>query len=1467
MPAVQSPTCVAPQYVLSYIRGKETARTNNERSFMALVNYNNIYNPYSRAIYNGSAMSAGSCGSLSSAGGIGSCGYAGSCGGNGSLSYAYGSTSSVNRGSSSGINRGITYTGSAGNTGRTGSTSYAGSARNAGSTSCAGSTGSVGYIGSSYVGSAGSMAFGGSVGSIGSAGYVASPFSSLSTNMKKVANSMSGNNIEDRTITLMLQTMQNFVSGKIPLKNAVQILKNYGIKDIQITDSNTKSIKFTLGEKSYTFSCSSEYKSGSPTKEFYSKSDLQGKGTCYFSDKMLNEYFDISYKDSDGTVLYTLKPDCGYTSADKLGRALFNQYSQDLLLDNFLNNKNREVESGSLLSRETADGTIITTQNYTQYIDEIGLAEGEDAKKLRDEALNKLLDDFTLGNLTTSQASAILTAIGVTDKKFDETQEGLYEYTFKYDGVSYTIRCNKAAAESSTDAPLPNYITNLDSSLITPRPIGEVVKPGAASEGLTFGLGKPVQMGGTISIPPLNTDTDYTTEAVVSEVKDDTTEVEANWNEFLENGDYDKLLNFLNGSNEIEPEEMLDLYNSISEVLDAEFTTSDADRNLKNTLEGAKDILMHSMYKNITGKVWDGDKYSFARDIFYAAVLGSEINKTAIQMVRDMDDVFYMSESQKESLNNILKNPDNANTTEWEFLSQMNTILRMLATPEDATREMSSLGMTCAQLYISFNAKYGIDSETFNELYLIAGDYALNSGTEPGTVENSQEFLNALEAYITGDVRELRSMSANIQPKLENEIEGSEQYNKLYDIYTNLEDSIQNLTLLANPNDPVFIEKLANKMSNSDLKFTYDNFVEIYQEVLGIDTITLDDIAACSIIYTKFVQLIANTEDEDAISDYNKLLADYSFKDIVINDNAQDDTPQAYNVNVNKRSLDWNKNENTQQSKKINRMTTNQALGICDIDFSGDIDPRGEVYRRSIFVKENLTDEQREYVRKSYIECANMDMVKELIGENIFGLEIPDGLSTWIPVAGDLEGYIKNSSQIRIDYLDGKINKAQKIEREAIEFGVTIVKLCTSALVLGGKAISFLGKMVVKFAPAKYSLLTGLLTGMGCKSAEKLLAKFSKTEIGQLFDLLFKKGKLGEFIKNASNVVTENGIRSWLKENKGTNVGEQVEGNTQGTGTGPNGASGAGGGGSSPSNNNNPSFSDIALAKLDSWTQQASQSGNWLYYNDSNGNKNVIMPQVTVSANMSWYSKEFFNQLADAGLSYEEAQMYMATLREYIKDDNDVTEVMKAVACGKYKITKEEEYAGSNTYILGIAPVTEGDIIAEGSGYADQVDANASKDENGNPTGNYAGWDKIQEDLANQFLLDPNDPTAKGKTADQIFQDAWGLNGTNSQGTVCTVANDADYINNSAPAASSSNNKVYIKDKYYKYDGYKVTVSITYSNGNRKDLDITSELTSRIYWEGLRNDTDVSWYEIQSLLKQYVNCQNKREGNLATFYH
>ena len=294
--------------------------------------------------------------------------------------------------------------------------------------------------------------------------------------------------------------------------------------------------------------------------------------------------------------------------------------------------------------------------------------------------------------------------------------------------------------------------------------------------------------------------------------------------------------------------------------------------------------------------------------------------------------------------------------------------------------------------------------------------------------------------------------------------------------------------------------------------------------------------------------------------------------------------------------------------------------------------------------------------------------------------------------------------------MDGSITHTEALEREALECGVMLTKMYTSALVLGGKAISFLGKMVVKFAPAKYSLLTGLLTGMGCKSAEKLLAKFSKTEIGQLFDLLFKKGKLGEFIKNASNVVTENGIRSWLKEDKGTNVGDQVEGNTQGSGASNKGGSGnttgTGSGnswggtntGSSSITSNEPPYMSVDIVHTSgsdthSDGTKVEWDGCWVY-NMSSDNPSAAMPELTVTASMPVMLDEFFSECKAAGLDYAEAMAFKKSMQELYGEDAAI--LINNIAMDRIDIVgAKETYAGSNEFRIALVEKTEEQLKKE----------------------------------------------------------------------------------------------------------------------------------------------------------------------------
>ena len=50
------------------------------------------------------------------------------------------------------------------------------------------------------------------------------------------------------------------------------------------------------------------------------------------------------------------------------------------------------------------------------YAEQIKNATGDNVDKLKQDALNKFIEDFSSGNLAYTQVSTILTAIGVTGK-------------------------------------------------------------------------------------------------------------------------------------------------------------------------------------------------------------------------------------------------------------------------------------------------------------------------------------------------------------------------------------------------------------------------------------------------------------------------------------------------------------------------------------------------------------------------------------------------------------------------------------------------------------------------------------------------------------------------------------------------------------------------------------------------------------------------------------------------------------------------------------------------------------------------------------------------------------------------------------------------------------------------------------------------------------------------------------------
>ena len=365
MPVDQSPTCVAPQYVLCYIQGKETARTNNERSFVAIVNYNNTYNPYSRTLYSGSTLSAGSCGSL------------------GLVNTNNGSTSNV--------------------------------------------SGSAKYISS------------GTSGSIQNLSEAELAINEMTGNERALAEELLEGDISHEQAFNIFNITEKFMAGQIYQREAANQLKALGISP-EVNDTPEMSvISFKLGNKEYSFTHHKIYGT-QPDLTLYMKEQID------LPEIKLAKYFDLYYSDSDGNKFYALKPNCGYTSIIELAKDVCEEYKEDLILYNFLNDKNRETSN--LNAFKKLDGNKdLTVSNYLQYVDEISAAASPDNN---DNIINKVIQDFTNGNLTYNNARALLELLNVR-KIRTQKQGDLNKLTFTYNNKSYTIYCNMDAARSSTD--------------------------------------------------------------------------------------------------------------------------------------------------------------------------------------------------------------------------------------------------------------------------------------------------------------------------------------------------------------------------------------------------------------------------------------------------------------------------------------------------------------------------------------------------------------------------------------------------------------------------------------------------------------------------------------------------------------------------------------------------------------------------------------------------------------------------------------------------------------------------------------------------------------------------------------------------------------------------------------------------------------------------------------------------------
>lgn len=281
----------------------------------------------------------------------------------------------------------------------------------------------------------------------------------------------------------------DYASGKTTSSDFAKIIKSAG----GTISKNGQQASISEGGKTYTVSSNSNLLA---TRHWEKKectyADL--KNVYKFSDTVINKYFDkvpqvlqapvsdqffndrstfgsldimnarsrgTHHSLSTGSVnqpsnlknteLYKLKEDCGFTTIEELVAHFYDEYKNSLILANYLNGINIKSDRPDDYSK-TENGTQLTEKNYSEFVDEISVAEGDKAEEIRQRALNKLIKDFTSGDIAYSSVSTVLEAIGVKNTSMTFTPGGKqYCLKFTYGNKTYSLYCLRTAADSGKD--------------------------------------------------------------------------------------------------------------------------------------------------------------------------------------------------------------------------------------------------------------------------------------------------------------------------------------------------------------------------------------------------------------------------------------------------------------------------------------------------------------------------------------------------------------------------------------------------------------------------------------------------------------------------------------------------------------------------------------------------------------------------------------------------------------------------------------------------------------------------------------------------------------------------------------------------------------------------------------------------------------------------------------------------------
>ena len=245
-----------------------------------------------------------------------------------------------------------------------------------------------------------------------------------------------------------------FANGEIDYNNCISQLAALGVTATALSES---SIRFSYKNKTYTIT----QKNATISTPTYTLSQLQN--SYKFSDEIINKYFKkqnvstsgaAGAKQNSGNIdKYVVNTSSGCKTISDVEKIAAKQYQKDMVLTNFLNDMNKQTNSVSNMQK-ASDGKEITKDNYKNYVKEITATLGTDTDAAKQKALDKLIKDYTQGNIAFQMMGTLFVAIGITDAKAITKGSGTktsVTFEFSFNGKSYKMSCNILASLSGTD--------------------------------------------------------------------------------------------------------------------------------------------------------------------------------------------------------------------------------------------------------------------------------------------------------------------------------------------------------------------------------------------------------------------------------------------------------------------------------------------------------------------------------------------------------------------------------------------------------------------------------------------------------------------------------------------------------------------------------------------------------------------------------------------------------------------------------------------------------------------------------------------------------------------------------------------------------------------------------------------------------------------------------------------------------